>query len=104
MKISELVSEGLKCPNCGGVKMRAGYHEWQNMDSFICRDCGLHWQEDFKELSETWRFKQERRFIWVMCDTRYPKYSILNPDSIDDEDDRIRFVRKGLKRLKMKVL
>jgi len=102
MKISGLVAAGLKCPNCGGVNIRAGYHEWQTMDSFICTDCGLHWQEDFTDYSETWRFT-ERRFVWVMCDTSYPKYPILNPDSIDVGGARIGFVRKGLKRLKMKV-
>jgi hypothetical protein len=81
------------------MEIRAGYHEWQRMDSFICKSCGIHWQEDFDDYAQVSQFK-ERGFVWVMCDAQHPLLPILNPDSLDQEQDRSRFVRNGLRKLK----
>lgn len=107
--IADLIAIGLKCPNCGGIKIRGGYHDWQHMDSFICELCGLHWQEDFdiiKDLENKfnepgWRYK-ERGFIWVMCDSEYPLTPILNEKSADEINTRKKFVKDGIKYAKLK--
>lgn len=107
--IVDLIGIGLHCPNCKGVHIRGGYHDWQTMDSFICEDCGLHWNEDFKVEESLrdrfsgpgWRFK-ERGFIWVMCDSKHPLTPILNPDSADGNGSRKTFVRRGMKWVKKK--
>jgi transcription initiation factor TFIIIB Brf1 subunit/transcription initiation factor TFIIB len=95
--IESLVKKGLKCPNCGGIKIRGGYHDWQYMDSFICEDCGLHWNEDFLDLELDSRRFLERGFIWVMCDAKHPLKPILNPKSADEVINRSNFVKKGIK-------
>ena len=95
--IKDLIDLGLRCPQCRTTHIRGGYHDWQTMDSFICEDCGLHWNEDFKINAEEhlWLLKS-RRFIWVMCDAKHPLIPLLNPDSADGSTGRRGFVQRGL--------
>jgi hypothetical protein len=101
--IQELTDLGLSCPSCGSKDLRAGYHDFQNMDSFICEKCGLRWQEDNNKIEDTIRkLKQATikdwndRFIWVMHLARESNKPLKNADSAD-ETSWEKFVKEGLK-------
>ena len=100
LSIDDLVHHnGLRCPNCKGDVVRAGYHDWQNMDSFICEKCGYRWREDHDELERVRYDKQ--RFLWVMVDSSQPLCPLLNPASSDEGGTRDAFVKKGLRRVRV---
>jgi transposase-like protein len=92
MRIQDLVKEGLVCPSCRSKKIRAGYHDWHNMDSFICEKCGLRWQEDTNDLESFVRYVLQRkskkeikqRFIWVLHLANHTSEPLKNPDSADE--------------------
>ena len=92
MKISEFVEAGLRCPSCGSNKLRGGYHDWHNMDAFICEECGFRWQEDSNDCERIlnnikWRTEEAQmgtRFIWVLSVAEFPHRAILNTGTSDD--------------------
>lgn len=48
------------CPNCGSRDIRYCYHDWQALDSAVCRACGLRWLED------STGFVRRLDFVWVL--------------------------------------
>ena len=93
MLVSDLVKQGLRCPSCRGKKLRAGYHDFHNMDAFICERCGFRWQEDTNEATQIVRQLEAKkrddkawktRFIWVMHSATNPKKPLKNPKSSDE--------------------
>ena len=110
MRISELTEKGFKCPSCGSQELRAGYHDWQTTDSFICETCGLRWQEDLSEIErlpnlmknsepEEW----ETRFIWVLHVANRFDMPLKNSDSSDSEGSLRDFKINGLRRIQTNV-
>jgi Zn ribbon nucleic-acid-binding protein len=90
--INEFIKAGLVCPSCKSKNFNAAYHEWQNMDSFICRKCGLRWQEDTTDfvrfinntLKNHTQKENSKRFIWVLHLANHTSKPLKNPLSADE--------------------
>ena len=102
--IKDLTNQGLNCPSCGSQELRAGYHDWQNMDSFICEKCGLHWNEDTNDtkvierrLASLTIKDWNTRFIWVLHVANVISKPLMNADSADEGNSLKQFIEKGLK-------
>jgi hypothetical protein len=105
VSVQGLVDAGMRCPSCKGTRLRAGYHDWHNMDCLICEECGLRWTEDSKgiKLSDA-RWFTEPRFIWVLAYSEHPLFPILNPKSSDDSKTSGGFIRTGINNCKKRIL
>lgn len=97
--VKQLVGRGLRCPNCEGKELRACYHDWQVLGSFVCETCGYRWQEDCSVRNGEYfntRFG-ESRFVWALVHTSLPQTIILNSASSDSQGFQ-EFIKKGTTR------
>jgi Zn ribbon nucleic-acid-binding protein len=103
--IKDFTDKGFTCPSCNSKELRAGYHDYQNMDSFICTKCGLRWQEDTNKVDgilnlmhnlspEDWK----TRFIWVLHVANRFDMPLKNSASADEKGTIRDFIVNGLRR------
>lgn len=88
--LKELIGLGLRCPNCNSNALRVSDRDPQNLESFICEECGYRWLEDVypdddggwgvgcaywvAQIKTKLRSKRfEERLIWVLHSANQPE-------------------------------
>lgn len=89
VSIKDLINIGFRCPNCSSQEIRAGYHDWQVLDSFICKSCGYRWIEDTGIGNNLILFSiakghEKDRNIWVLHTANHPNEPLKNSKSADE--------------------
>jgi len=87
--MDDLKKSGFRCPCCSSSNLRAGYHDWQTLDSFICEECGLRWMEDVGSLRDVFKIardpsKFKKRNIWILHSADHVNKPLKNPKSADE--------------------